>query len=183
MVVEHSFVTTLPESAAFERACSFLQARGFTPIQSPVVSPSTAPLEFRRGKTNPARARSVSELPQTVRVEFDRGRVSIAASITPSAHWGGSSFTQNELTTKQADITNPKRMKLHTDMLMGVVLGLEALIGRGVSEESAAQLWLVAERQIALAAHRRKRRNAIVLAGLVVFISAIIGLTIYAVRH
>jgi hypothetical protein len=180
MVIEHSFVTTLPETPALERVSVFLQNRGFSSPQPPVLTSGNSVLEMHRGQTNPARARNVSELPQAIRLEFDRGRINVAASITPNAVWGGRSFTHTELDARRRDTADPRRLKLHTDLLMGIVLGLESLLAQQLPEETAVQQWLAAEQQITLAAQRRKRRNVIILTLLLLFIFAIVGLVAYS---
>src|SRR3712207_6576985 len=82
MVVEHVFVTTLEAPDALTRASEFLAAGGFV-VQEQKAFPLGGwnAVEVTRGKSNAARAKSVEELPQRVRVEWDRGRVTVAAYI------------------------------------------------------------------------------------------------------
>lgn len=75
MIVEHTFVTTYEWPDVSTLALSFLGLAGFT-----VQAASEGLIEARRGRTEPRGGR-VSTLPQTFRLEFDRGRVAIAAGI------------------------------------------------------------------------------------------------------
>src|SRR5688572_28685465 len=75
MLVEHSFVTTMDREPAFRAVELSLSSIGFQRIEAP---PQT--LELRRGRDKP-HANGVGTLPQAVRVDFDRGRVVVAASI------------------------------------------------------------------------------------------------------
>ena len=178
MVIEHTFVTTLDAPEALQAASSFLQERGFS------TAAPTAPssLEMRRGKTNPARARSVAELPQSIRLDFDRGRIGVAVSITPSAAWGGRSWLNSEVEISATDQKLLKRMKLHTDMLMAIAGGLEQVLVHRAPADVAARHWAEAEEHIAVAARRHKRRNIVVATCLSLFVAAIIGLIVYSVR-
>ena len=178
MVVEHSFVTTMDETQALDAAAAFLQERGF----ARAVLPNARGLELQRGKKNSARAKSVSELPQVVRVDFDRGRVSVGISVTPSARWGGQSFTNSQVEVTQKDVQNPKRMKLHHDMALGIATGLEQLLVNGLAADQAARDWNEAEERIAAAARRFKRMQLIGTIIIFAVIVVIFGIIIYVAR-
>jgi hypothetical protein len=169
MVIEHSFVTTLEGPEVLQAAAAFLQDRGFLSAKASAAPASTS-LQMRRGQTNPARARTVADLPQFIRLDFDRGRVALAASITPSAVWGGRSLTNTEL----QDTSQSKRMILHTDLLMAILSGLERLLVQRTPSEVAAQDWLKAEERIASAARRHKRNTRIGLVVLILFVAAVL---------
>ena len=77
MIVEHSFVTTLPAPDAFALAGSMLTARGF----GPDGEPTSQSHQWRRGRSSVARAGSTLTLPQRIRMEFDRGRITIGAAV------------------------------------------------------------------------------------------------------
>jgi hypothetical protein len=177
MVIEHTFVTTLEAPEALQTAFAFLQERGF----SPAGNDSGALLEMSRGKANPARARSVAELPQSIRLDFDRGRIALAAAVTPSPVWGGRSFAGSDVEIRATDSKAMQRMKLHTDMLMGILGWLEKLLVHRAPAEIASQQWAEAEERIAAAARRHKRRNRIALAILVLVVGSIIGLIVASV--
>ena len=75
MLVEHSFVTTVEESEAIGVIGEFLTELGFSRVEV-----ESDRLLANRGAAKPNRG-DVSNLPQSVLVEIDRGRVTIAASI------------------------------------------------------------------------------------------------------
>jgi len=180
MVIEHTFVTTLEQADALQTAESFLNARGFTPEQS-IANGSSTMLHMRRGTTNAAKAHSVAELPQFIRIDFDRGRVALAASITPSPAWGGRSWIGSEGETRLDDTRNPNRLKLHTEMLLGIVSGIEKLLVQGAALDLAYEQWDVAESHVAEAARRRKRKIIIAVTALAIVIAGVIVLIAYSV--
>jgi hypothetical protein len=136
---------------------------------------------MRRGRDNPSRARNVAELPQSIRLDFDRGRIGLAVSITPSAAWGGRSLLASEVEIRANDKASLKRLQLHTDMLMGIASGLEQVLVHRAPAEAAAQQWIAAEERIAVATRRRKRRNIIVFSSLMLFLAGIIALILYSI--
>jgi len=77
MLVEHVFVTTLECDDALARSAGFLKGLGFR------IKPSeSGSLHAVRGKKHP-RTRKLVRLPQVVRMTYDRGRVTVAAGLTP----------------------------------------------------------------------------------------------------
>src|SRR6188474_2921057 len=84
MIVEHVFITTMEAPDALRLASQFLSSRGFEAVHQEAFqlgAPDTwNVLEMRRGKKTPAKAKSHLELPQQVRLEYDRGRIALAAS-------------------------------------------------------------------------------------------------------
>src|SRR3954452_20642571 len=83
MVIEHQFVTTMEGSDAMRAASEFLTARGFAVKGQNdfAVGGGWTTLEVIRGKSNAARAKSIAELPQRLRLDYDRGRVTVAATL------------------------------------------------------------------------------------------------------
>ena len=184
MVIEHTFVTTMEAPETLQAAAAFLQGGGFAPVAATAKAGAPARdacLEMGRGKTNAARAKSVAELPQYIRLDFDRGRVGLAISITPSSAWGGSSFTSSDAAIRPNDKAALKRLKLHMDMLNAILSGLEQLLAQRVPAEVAGREWLEAEARIAAAARRRKRQSIIAVAVLGLVIAMAIGIVVYAV--
>jgi hypothetical protein len=159
MVIEHTFVTTFETCEAIQQAADYLAARGFTASQG--MSPTC--LEMRRGQTNAARAKNVRELPQLVRMEFDRGRLNLALSIGANHAWGGASMFS--ITGDVAG--NPRKMHLHLALLRAIAFGLEQLLSCHGPRQADYGSWDRAEAEILAAARRRNRRIGIVL--LVVF--------------
>ncbi|HYE31893.1 MAG TPA: hypothetical protein VEH27_10720 [Methylomirabilota bacterium] len=165
MIVEHTFVTTLDEARAFQVAADFLAQRGFipSPQREDAAPANRSSLTMSRGKKSEGRARSVAELPQALHLEYDRGRVTVAIRITPSAGWGGRPLVGAQAEVTEKDITNPARLKLHYDLVTAIATGLEKLLASQVSAQEAARCWEQAEARIAEAAQRRKKQNAITL--------------------
>lgn len=181
MVIEHSFVTTAQSAEAFEIASSFLKERGFvTGAGVGVASGTLAKMEWQRGRENANRAKSVSELPQVVRMDFDRGRVNLAASITPSAVWGGRSWTNTQIDVREADVKSANKMKMHHDLLMSILIGLEKLLVDRATLLDAAREWEAVELQIAEAALKRKRRNAVIVTVFVAVMVTFVGMIVYS---
>jgi hypothetical protein len=77
MIVEHTFITTRPAQDALNAAETLLASLHFAPSGDQ----SALAREWRRGGTTARRARGLSDLPQRIRLEFDRGRVSVAGSV------------------------------------------------------------------------------------------------------
>ncbi len=84
MVIEHTFVTTKKSTDALREASTYLAARGFVADQSAGFSLDPAgwtSVELRRGRpTAGRRQRTLLNSAQQIRLEYDRGRLHIAAS-------------------------------------------------------------------------------------------------------
>lgn len=173
MVVEHTFITTLEAQPALERAGALLSSRGFA--HAGTRYGSDAQLHMNRGNAKAAKARSVTELPQVVRIEWDRGRVMVAASIEASPTWGGAS-------SWGGISERPQKMTLHTRLLTAIANALEAVVARDLPVNEAAAEWDHVERDVAEAAAehaRRSRRRMIILWSiLAIIIGAIVAVTI-----
>ncbi len=77
MLVEHSFITTIDQADALNKASMMLVELGFTPeMQS-----DARIVSFRRGALNARQTKKMHQSPQRVMVEFDRGRISFAATM------------------------------------------------------------------------------------------------------
>ena len=76
MLVEHTFVTTMDGPEALALARDFLLMGGFC-----VTSQVDNILEARRGREKSRQAVGMLQLPQQVRMEFDRGRVNVAVQL------------------------------------------------------------------------------------------------------
>ncbi len=187
MVIEHTFVTTMDAPDALRLASEFLSQRGFVGLDRTAFPMEGAwkTLEMTRGKKKAARAKSVSELPQSIRLDFDRGRITIAASISANASWGGSQwggvgFGLDATSTNYS----PKRMQLHTDLLTSIARGLELLLSQKSDPATAAADWSAVESRIAAAAKKRRTRQLILLAVFLIFIFGAITLIVLATtRH
>lgn len=137
MLVEHSFVTTLDAQAALAAADALLWALGF---QREASSGDTV-LEYRRGLAKAARAKKVSDLPQRVRLEYDRGRITLGASIEVFR----------------------KSTPLHRDVLLALAEAVECVVARGSTPEEARARWDGVHAHIEERAAARRRRDRIIL--------------------
>lgn len=178
MVVEHSFVTTLEGPEALRAASAFLGGRGFVSAGTgafPMTDPAWTSLKMTRGRTT-RRARSVAELPQSLRLDFDRGRVTVALSITPSAAWGAGSFYSEPK-------PGHRRLRLHRELLTAVASSLESLLARGEPEVQAGVAWDAVEAEIGRVARRRKVRNGVILGAIVLLVLVAIVFPILAAEY
>ncbi len=137
MIVEHSFVTTLDRDRAFSVADELLGTLRFTPESAPAsTGPTVAELRaarsditsalrfdggpthrqttraWRRGAKRPSGARGQNDLPTRVRMDFDRGRVVVAASVDAPG------------------MDTPKLPRL---LAVGVTLALESALCKGAA--------------------------------------------------
>jgi hypothetical protein len=166
MVVEHTFITTLESHDVIRMAWELLISRGFGPLppQEMALRPQGPNVvELRRGRERPDGAKSVLELPQFVRVEWDRGRVVVAASITPRT-WMGRQYTPGSITSQSAHARQPDQEGL----MLAVVGALEMLLAyRRPPAECVAGLDHLQHRLHDDA--RRARRRAWLVAGAITF--------------
>jgi hypothetical protein len=176
VVVEHTFVTLMEAPQTMQSAMQFLSAGGFARNDRPAfaVDPSWVALEMRRGKKKAARAKDISQLPQIAHVHWDRGRVTVALSIEPSSAWGGrgGGFQIGGSTED-----NPKKMKLHTEMLFAIANGLEQVLTRNVAPEQAMGPWGAVEQEVRRVARKRRVKNAIIVG---IFLAFVAGLVVLA---
>jgi hypothetical protein len=175
MVIEHVFVTTLEAPDALRLASEFLTARGF------VVQGQTAfqmggwkTLEVARGRKNAARARSIEELPQRIKIEWDRGRVTVAAYIQA---YHRASFNIGSGVELPA---NSPKVRMHAHLMTSIVQGLELLLAHRQPMDEAARGWDSAAAVAAEDARRRRRRSWIKWGVVLAFIAFLIGLAIWA---
>lgn len=114
MLIEHSFVTTFEAGETLDRVVDTVERLGFL-----VETRSASHVTARRGRQNPARARSANELPQVLKVEFGRGRVDMAVAIEP----------------------RHKPRQIHADLLLGLSRVLESRLAQRLpAAEALAQL-------------------------------------------
>lgn len=178
MVIEHIFITTLDGPLALERARQFLERRSFYRVSDESryerlrSGTSAMPEKLRlivcRGEEKPAAAKTVADLPQHVSVEFDRGRVTLAAEIVPSPLWGGAGIFHSD--------GHPARMQLHEELLHAIATGLERTLTQDISLEEADRAWAAAEQNIAEAAAARRKRITI---GVGIFILLIVLIIVF----
>jgi hypothetical protein len=135
MMIEHTFVTTRDAAATLAMASELLTQLGFKKVTS---LPDAA--DFCRGKASPQRADRADELPQRVRLEYDRGRVSMAASI--------------ECVRKSKPV--------HRSMLLSLTEAVEGYLGRNLPIFKARAAWDAVARDIAAKTARRRRLHLLI---------------------
>lgn len=172
MLVEHTFVTTLDAPEAMTEASRLLQQFGFvakaqTGFQ---IGGVWNALEVARGAAKFRYRKGVVEWPQNVRVEWDRGRVDVAAAITPPPR-GRLDSNPSRLGKKEA-----ARVQ---QLLVAIAQSLEMLLAQRLPSEQAAVLWAEAERQIEEQARRDRRRYRILMAILLGIVVLLIGLAVF----
>jgi len=158
MVVEDTFVTTLESEEALCRAHTLLSSIGFTtPPQRGIPMAGTAwtTLEMKRGRKQARNHYCAADCPQRLRVEWDRGRITLANSMET--------------------IRKPKAP--HKEIALGVARGVEDLLCRQTPIEDCHRTLAEMEGRIRKA-HRRKA--ALVWIILLIFIAACVGLIIMA---
>jgi len=147
-----------------QSASVFLQEFGFTAEGGNGLSC----IEVRRGSTKPRSQKAMRQWPQQVRLEWDRGRVDVAASMIPPLRgrlstYGGAVRKKDEAAVQE--------------MLIGLVQALEILLA-GRSEDLARKQWAEFERGIAEKDERARRRqrtiNMIAIAVFVIVIGIVI---------
>ena len=189
MVVEHIFVTTLESPEALSAASAFLQAGGFAAVSESAfrLDGGWTTLEMQRGKKR-GRPKSVADCPQQVRLEWDRGRVTVAASITPSLTGGGSfrltgfGYGYGALGGVGISPTS-KRAKPYNELMIAIAQGLDDLLARRVPLDEARRAWIEQEAQIQAAARKARIRSWIMLGIVLLVIFGAIALgVILAVR-
>jgi hypothetical protein len=160
MVVEHVFITTLEPEQAMQTALNFLQERGFVsdgPSGFRFANDAWTSLKVRRGKTTVRAAMNAVELPQTVRLEWDRGRVVVAASMDVPA----------------------KQLPEHQGLLMSIATALEELLARRMVPEHAGQSLRHLEESLVEEARRKRRKRTRTLLILLAIIVALIVFAVY----
>ena len=113
---------------------------------------------MRRGVAKASKAKKISDLPQEIRLEFDRGRVNLAASLEEFRKSG----------------------ELHRDLLLALALMLERAVGNGMALEQAGCDWEDVHTRIEASARKANRRKVIIATILILFIVGLITLGVLA---
>jgi hypothetical protein len=181
MVIEHTFVTTLDAHEALTAASNLLQSGGFLVKNNSAFQIGTwTDLEVSRGRKTAARAKDATQCPQQLRMEFDRGRVNIAASITPMDRrnrsfrfggvvlWGVSAMARRE-----------GKDRVYGELMMVITQSLESLLVHHMSPEEAQQPWRIVEAQIKDSARRARQRRMVIWFTILGIILALLGFAIF----
>lgn len=171
MVIEHSFVTTLESNQALGAASEFLSGLGFVAAENPafqIDQQAWTELEMKRARR---KGGGPGRCEQQVRLDFDRGRVNVAASVlaqvTRSFTWSSYGFRDLK--------PNSKLGRQYSAMMVALVESLEDLLARNAPPQQASQRYLQQEQQSDREFHRYRRNRIIAL---VIFILVIVGLLV-----
>ena len=148
MLVEHTFVTTKEAPEALSAARDLLVMGGFW-----VTAETENFLEVKRGREKVSQAKGLLQLPQQVRVEFDRGRVSVAVLI-------------------QHDVKASSKCR---ELLLAIAEGLEKLLARGLPVEEVRRPLHELEAEIAADFSRRRKRTLIFAIVVLVIVFSCLG--------
>jgi len=136
-------------------------------------------LQMKRGKKTTARAKDPTECPQRIRLDWDRGRVTLAASIEPKPARRG--YYYGGLVGYAIAASSNKRgknTKDYSDLMILIANSLEELLARQSPPEVAEQGWFAFQDQLRAKAQKARKRSYILLG---VFFAIIIGMVIFAV--
>jgi hypothetical protein len=181
MVVEHTFVTTYDVSEALTAASNLLQVGGFQVKHNNAFQIGNwTDLEVFRGRKTVARAKDATQCPQQLRVEFDRGRVNIAASIIPINRRGRSFRIGFGIPAMSSNTTKDP---VYGELMMAITQSLELLLAQRTPPEEASRTWLAVEARIKETARRARKRNMIIwLSILGIIIALIVFIVVMANR-
>lgn len=185
MVVEHTFVTTMEPADAMRTAADMLSRYGFTAVNEvafQVGDGEWKTLEVRRGMAKPHKSKGYQDLPQQIRVEWDRGRVEVAGMVQERPRYGSRSFGLtgvwwNSDFTGHAVEKNP----IYEELLLAQSQALELLLCARQPEAAQARFDAI---ELRLAEEterfRRKRRRRQTIAWIfVIVVFALLGVVIY----
>jgi hypothetical protein len=172
VVVEHVFVSVLPVEEVLLRADEMLSSLGFIGPLDPAHFDATQPAaqrpastttvrDWKRGCDKLKKAKSISDLPQRARLEFDRGRVALALSVE----------------------TPPRSDKLHAEMLLSIARSLELRLSKDASVTDSLAPADAVQAEIDRKTRRARIARIIVLSILVLFILGVVALVIVATRY
>lgn len=153
MIVEHDFITTRPAGEALESARELMADFGFS-LLGPAGVES---VQFTRGRKDPRRAvYCLQEQPQRAAVTFDRGRITVAASIEPYG----------------------KPRDLHRELLLTLAMLLEAGITVGADPAKLHSRWEDLHQRIRRDNFRRRLpRDLLVVSFLLLVMGALVFLS------
>ena len=143
MLAEHTLVTTLEAPDAVRLAREFLCVYGFNEVRREEHA-----LHAARGRAKPNQSISVSDLPQSVVMRYDRGRIELAVAVT-----------------------EPKKVEAaHRDLALALLDGLYQLLAHDGRPDEAHLRMEAVERDNALSFRRRRRRRWIIVGLLIGFL-------------
>jgi hypothetical protein len=160
----------MPPEELMKSARDFLRGRGFEP--EPQQKDQANRLQLRRVKLKVGRTQSILDLPQRIRLDWDRGRVNVALSITPNVKSSGS-FVLSGMSTVSS---NSKKLRAHGELMTAIANSLELLLSQQLPPAKASVDWLKVETEIDHKAVRYKKMRAwkILLAVALLFIVPVV---------
>jgi hypothetical protein len=175
VVIEHTFITTMPPEQAMSAASQLLASRGFINAAEVAfrMDGEWTCLEMRRGETSPRKAKSIPELPLSVRMDYDRGRINLALSMPAyrRSFWTGGGEHAPER----------PQARPHVQLLLHIANALEALLAPGPQRPTVGAEWAALESHLIQEGRARARRRQVVLYLALMFAVAMIVLLIVAV--
>jgi hypothetical protein len=172
MLVEYSFITTLEARDAMRVASDFLTSRGFVAEASGAFALDGGDwnaLEVRREKrTGKARTQTAVDLPQVIRLEWDRGRVTLAALSLqlPSFNTAVSSAPRGNRTESE-----------QRQLLWAITQSMMLVVGAQQPDQGAAEWDRVEQEIVAQAIAKRKGvKPLVIILGILAVIAVIIAI-------
>ena len=153
MLLEHEFVTTMPEADAIEAATAVLHRLDFEPTLA------EGRLTGRRGKPSKTSVKRVRDLPQSISIAFDRGRVELAALLE---HRG-------------------KSKPIHRERLLLLTETIETAMRDDRDDHALAERWYQFERDEKALARKISRNRAIAWSLVIVGLLALLVIALIVV--
>ena len=176
MIAEHIFVTTLKPAEAFDLSTQFLGHFGFVPGAITTDSdPKQQNLSFSRGAARPRKTDPLNKWRPRVMIQYDRGRITVAASIMSpvSGRW----------TTESEAIPKTYR-DLAEKFLFQITTSLDNLLAHNGSPDKALADLTEFEQKIGGEYSQRSKRRTITMVIVVgVFILAMIIMVVALVAN
>ncbi|HEY2586650.1 MAG TPA: hypothetical protein VGI81_12875 [Tepidisphaeraceae bacterium] len=174
MVVEHTFVTTMEAPQTMSAAAQFLQEFGFVADgqRAFALGGTWDALEVRRGRARRGKRYAIRDWPQQVRLEWDRGRVDVAASATPPP--------TGNFDTRWGDKLRKDESASVQELLFTVARSLELLLGARQPDQARAELQAI-DRRLIERADRNRRRVRFWIILLLVFVALAVGLLVWSI--
>lgn len=134
MLLEYSFITTAEQSEAFQFASDVMAVLGF--LHDPMAGANS--LSWSRGVKVGRKAKKLHEVPQRVMLSFDRGRITVAATIEEVPQFA-------------------KEKKVLEAYLIALANTLDMCIGQRMTIENVRQQWDAANEEMAVRDKKRRR--------------------------
>lgn len=175
MVIEHTFITTMPPGQAMSAASALLASRGFVNAAGAefLVDGEWKSLEMRRGEASPRKAKSIPELPLSVRMDYDRGRINLAVSMP--------AYRQSFWTVGGEYAPESPKARHHVQLLLNIAGSLEALLAPSPDQLPVGAEWTALERHLIQDGRARHRRRGMVLYLAILFAVAMVVLLIVVI--